>query len=150
MKTKAIFLIIISILLGTFLGNLFFSEYNNTSYAFSEKQKIYFVQLGVYSDNASLKEVYPFYDDYLTILEDDGYHLYAAITKNEEIAKKVQACFAKEGKNTYIKEKMETNLRFLNVLSEYDKIKMIVSSDKDLMDIEKIVISSYKEMVLER
>ena len=151
MKIKIIIPIIFSILLGLFLGEIFFGEYqSNNLTVFKNGEKIYFVQLAVHKGLDTLKVSFPEYESYLTLKEDDGYHLYAAITKDEELAKKVQVYFKEIGKDTYIKEVLETNEKFLNVLSEYDKIANIVTNNKDLIDIEKITVSSYKEMVIER
>ena len=77
----------------------------------------------------------------------NGYNLYVGITKSNEIAKKIKEFYQKDGYSIYIKENIESNKQFLSILSEYDKIANI-TSDNDIKEIEKIVISNYKEMVL--
>ena len=42
---------------------------------------------------------------------------------------------------------MQSNKSFISILKEYDKIINLVS-DKDIDEIQRIIISNYKEMVL--
>ena len=150
MKVKFLIPILGSIILGIIIGRIFFNEYDkNTLSVFKEMQNIYFVQLGVYNNLEILKEKVKDYKDYLILLEEDGYHIYVGISKDKKVAERIAGYFKNSGKDTYIKEKKVDNTRFLNILSEYDKITTIVTSEKDLMDIERIVLSNYEELVLE-
>ena len=150
MKVKFLIPILGSIVIGIVLGRIFFNEYDkDTISVFGETKSIYFVQLGVYIKLDDLKDSVKDYEDYLILLEEDGYHIYGGISKDKKIAERVAGYFKKSSKDTYIKEKKVDNSRFLNVLSEYDKITTIVTNEKDLMDIEKIVLSNYEELILE-
>lgn len=150
MKLKFLIPIALSIVIGILIGKIFFNEYDNNSIsAFYEGEKVYFVQLGVYKDLDGLKSGNENYTDYVYVLEDDGYHLYAGISKKENIANRVKTYYESNGKKIYVKEKNVNNASFLNILTEYDKITTIATNDKDLINIEKIVLSNYKEMVLQ-
>ena len=46
-----------------------------------------------------------------------------------------------------IKETIIESQEFLSILGEYDKI-LNIATDKDIKEVEKIIISNYKEMVL--
>ena len=88
------------------------------------------------------------YDKFLYIEKDDGIHLYVGITKDKEIASRIKDYYEKKGYSIYIKESILDNQSFLSILGEYDKI-IGITGDNDLKGIEEIVISNYKEMVLE-
>ena len=149
MKIKFLIPIICSIILGVFLGKTFFSDYNtNEIPVFNEGEKLYFVSLGSFATLDKLKESNKDYEEYLYVLEQDIYYLYGGITKLENIAKRIKTSYEKNYKQVSIKEINVNNNSFLNILGEYDKITTIASNDKDLLDIEKIVISNYKEMIM--
>ena len=59
----------------------------------------------------------------------------------------IKEFYEKSDYSIYIRENIESNKSFLSILGEYDKIIDIADS-KDIDEIEKIVISNYKEMVL--
>ena len=149
MKYKFLVPILFSIAIGLFFGKIFFDNYDKTSLTvFDEKSKVYMLQVGVYSSKDKMKESFTDYKKLLYIESDDGYHLYVGITKNNQIAKKIKEHYDKKGNNIYVKENIVDNKSFLSILGEYDKI-IDIASDNDIEEIEKIVISNYKEMVLE-
>ena len=149
MKYKFLVPILFSIAIGLFFGKIFFDNYDKTSLTvFDEKSKVYMLQVGVYSSKDKMKESFKDYKKLLYIESDDGYHLYVGITKNNQIAKKIKEHYDKKGNNIYVKENIVDNKSFLSILGEYDKI-IDIASDNDIEEIEKIVISNYKEMVLE-
>lgn len=148
MKFKVLIPIFCSILLGFLFGKIIFNEYNkNTINVFEEKERIYFVKINSYDieDNIEIAE-----NNYLVILENEIYNIYGGITKNKNIAEKVKECYNKTYKNVTIEERSVDNDSFLNILNEYDKIATIALSTDDLINIEKIIISNYKEMVLQQ
>ena len=149
MKYKFLVPILFSIAIGLFFGKIFFDNYDKTSLTvFDEKSKVYMLQVGVYSSKDKMKESFKDYKKLLYIESDDGYHLYVGITKNNQIAKKIKEHYDKKGNNIYVKENIVDNKSFLSILGEYDKI-IDIASDNDIEEIEKIVISNYKERVLE-
>lgn len=149
MRYKFLIPIVFSILIGLFFGKIFFDNYDaNSLTVFDEKDKVYMLQIGVYSSKAAMEKSFKDYKKLLYIENDDGYHLYVGITKSNQIAKKIKEHYKKKGNSIYVKENIIDNKSFLSVLGEYDKI-IDITSDNDLEEIEKIVISNYKEMVLE-
>lgn len=148
MKYKFLVPILFSIAIGLFFGKAFFDIYDSSSVTvFDEKDKIYMLQIGVYETEEQIKSVKN-YKNFLSIKEEDGYHLYVGITKSSEIAGQIKELYEKDGYSIYVKESIENNKSFLSVLGEYDKVIGIASSN-DIKEIEKIVLSNYKEMVLE-
>lgn len=149
MKYKFLIPIALSIVVGLFFGKIFFDNYDSSSLTvFDEKDKVYMLQIGVYSSLEKMKSSFENYEDYLYISNDDGYHLYVGITKDKEIASKIKELYEKDGYSIYVKENIIDNSSFLSVLTEYDKI-INITSLSDIKEIEKIVISNYKEMILE-
>ena len=69
------------------------------------------------------------------------------ITKNKEIASRLKEYYEKLGYSIYVKETIIESQEFLSILGEYDKI-LNIATDKDIKEVEKIIISNYKEMVL--
>lgn len=145
MKYKFLMPVILSIVVGFFIGKTFFNDYDNTTSVFNEGEKLYFVEI----DSSKIRDSLDSNEDYLILKEDDTYYLYAGITKNEEIAKKIKVYYEKLNNNIYVREKYVDNYSFLNILTEYDKICIAIDDNKNLIDIERIVISNYKEMILE-
>lgn len=149
MKYKFLIPIALSIVVGLFFGKIFFQNYEvNGITVFDEKDKVYMLQVGVYSTLDKMEEAFPEYPKYLYISQDDGYHLYVGITKNKEIASIIKEYYEDQGYSIYVKENLLDNNAFLSILGEYDKI-INIASPSDIAEIEKIVISNYKEMVLE-
>lgn len=145
---KFIFYILISIILGVTFGRVFFKDYNDNSLtAFKEGEKLYFVQTGVYDSIDTIKEVYEDYDKYLIQEEDNNYHVYVGISTSKNIANRIKDYYKTLGNNIYIKKNNINNYDFLSILKEYEKIINITSNDEDLIDIERIIISNYKETV---
>lgn len=141
--------IVLSIVIGLFFGKTFFDIYDSSSITvFDEKDKIYMLRIGSYSTKEEMQSSFKNYKSFLYIKNDDSYDLYVGITKSKEIAKRIKELYKKYGYSIYIKETIEDNKSFLSLLTEYDKI-IDITSDNDVKSIEKIVISNYKEMVLQ-
>ena len=149
MKYKFFLPIFLSVVIGLFFGKIFFDNYKSSSLTvFDEKNKVYMLQIGVYSSTNKMSKAFKDYKKFLYIKLEDGYHLYVGISKDREIASKVKEYYEKSGYSIYVRENILDNKQFLSILGEYDKILNIASLD-DIPEIEKIVISNYKEMVLE-
>ncbi len=144
MKKNIFVPIICSIFLGFIFGKIIFNKYDETAInAFKEKEKVYFLELNNVYDG-SLKE------DSSFIKEEDesSYHIYVGVTKNIKIANKIKELYEKDGNNISVIDKNVNSEEFLTILSEYDKIALIANRDDDLIEIEKIIMANYKEMVI--
>ena len=57
MKIKSVIPAILCILVGFFMSNFMFNQYDkNIETVFNEKNKVYFLQIGVYSSRDNMKE----------------------------------------------------------------------------------------------
>lgn len=149
MKAKALIPIFCSIFIGFLLGKLIFNQYDDNSInTFEEGERIYFVQINKFSSKEEMNNSIDNIDNFLYLNENDTYYVYAGISKKEEIANKVKEYYKKAYNNVIVQQKNVTNESFLNILSEYDKITEITTRDEDLISIEQIILSNYKEMIL--
>ena len=141
MKFKFLIPISFSILIGFLFGKVIFSNYDNanTLKAFNEGEKVYFIEIASASSKDNLTSINS-YESYLCLLENDTYYLYGGITRNKDTAEYI--------KTSYENKKFNSKT-FINLLNEYDKVAKISSNTDDLFTIEKIVISNYKETVLQ-
>lgn len=147
MKVKFVFPILIAIILGFLSAKVVYGLYNpNDSLTYNS----YFLQWGVYSNKESLNNTLDTkqIDSYL-IVEDDGkYYVYVGITTDEKIAKKIQKIYEEKDNNIYIKTMNLDNSEFYNNLEQYDVLLKGVSNAKDIISINKAILASYEEMVL--
>ncbi len=145
MKYRFLIPIFFAVIVGFIFGKMIFRQYDDTLLVFGEGEKLYFIQSGIYSNLESMPKNYK---DYLYIYENNAYHLYLGITKDEKLASRIEGYYTKSGNNIYIKEKYVNNPEFTTLLGEYDKVLELTSKDTDIGVVEKVVIASYKEMVL--
>ncbi len=148
MKIKVLIPIFFSILIGFLLGKLIFNEYDaNSINTFEEGERVYFILLDKKDSVDELNNTENI-DNYLYQKENDMYCIYGGLTKSKKTATRIKEYYDKSFNNVNIQEKIIANESFLNILSEYDKITTIASSENDLIAIQQIVISNYKEMIL--
>ena len=148
MKLKILLPIICSILIGFLFGKIIFNKYDsNAINAFVEKDIVYFIEIGVFEDEKAAID--NFSNSYLIIKEDNSFHVYGGITKNTKTRDKLKDYYLKNTNNINVYERVIDNEQFTTILEQYDKITMIATKDEDLLEIEKIVMSNYKEMVLQ-
>ena len=83
------------------------------------------------------------------LLENDTYYLYGGITRNKDTAEYIKTSYENKKFNSKVVIKYVNDKTFINLLNEYDKVAKISSNTDDLFTIEKIVISNYKETVLQ-
>lgn len=149
MKYKFLIPVFFSVLIGFIFGKILFNQYENTNATFGDGELVYFIQAGIYSDIDSMKKDFEKIDNYLYLNENNAYHLYVGLTKNVKIASKIKDYYKNKGNNIYIKEKYINNPEFTTLLGEYDKIIDISSKESDIEIIQRVVIESYKELLLQ-
>lgn len=150
MKFKFLIPICFSILIGFLFGKVIFSNYDNanTLKAFNEGEKVYFIEIASASSKDNLTSINS-YESYLCLLENDTYYLYGGITRNKDTAEYIKTSYENKKFNSKVVIKYVNDKTFINLLNEYDKVAKISSNTDDLFTIEKIVISNYKETVLQ-
>lgn len=150
MKFKFLIPISFSILIGFLFGKVIFSNYDNanTLKAFNEGEKVYFIEIASSPSKDSLTSINS-YESYLCLLENDTYYLYGGITRNKDTAEYIKTSYENKKFNSKVVIKYVNDKTFINLLNEYDKVAKISSNTDDLFTIEKIIISNYKEIILQ-
>lgn len=145
MKKTLIFMIG-AIILGSICGNLLFKKYQNTTFAFHNSEKLYFLQEGVYhsldSVTSNTKNISP-----KVIMEEDSkYHVYVGISGKKEIIARLKTIYKQKGYQLYEKEIEVDNEEFLENIKQYDMLAKTTNNDHDLLTIEEVVLSNYEEV----
>ena len=78
-----------------------------------------------------------------------AFKVYGGISKNKDTAEYIKTSYEDKKFKSKIVVKYINDKTFINLLNEYDKVAKISSNANDLFTIEKIVISNYKETVLQ-
>lgn len=148
---KLLIISIFAILLGGISGKLLFSKYEDIDqYVFSESNKVYFLQEGVYSSKQSLENNTKEINPKLVIKDNDKYHVYVGITKNKENANKIKKMYSDKGYSIYEKEKNVTNVEFLNNVEQFDVLVESTKKERDITTIQEVILSNYEEMVIQQ
>ena len=84
---------------------------------------------------------------YIYNVEDNMYYTYIGITKNKKNAEKIKEHYKNKGYDTYIKEKITDNKKFLTVLGQYDELLSKTNEEETIAVICNQVLSKYEELV---
>ncbi len=143
---KTLIYMSVAILLGGMCGKLIYQKYQDSTFAFLEDEKIYFLQEGVYSTEESLnrntKEINP----KLVIKENNQYYVYIGISKSLDGIKKIKKLYSKKGYSTYLKEINVTDQSFITNLEQYDILLNSAKTEDDILTIQEVVLSHYEEI----
>lgn len=149
MKLKFIFIfpIILAIIIGFLSSKIVYGLYNPKESIFYNS---YFLQWGVYSDKERLDKTIKEknLESYLIVEEDKKYYVYVGITTNKNVAEKISNIYKNKNDEIYVKKVKISNLEFYKNLEQYDILLSGVSRDEDILSINKVIFSSYEEMVL--
>lgn len=149
MNLKSITPVILCILVGFFMSNFMFKQYDkDTISVLKEKDTVYFLQIGVYSSLENMKENLSNVKTYIYEEKDNLYYAYVGIVKNSENLEKVEGYFKSLNYVIYRKEKKITQKGFLEVLNQYDLMLKETTDPKSIAPIMEQVISKYEELVL--
>jgi len=146
-KNISIIVVLLAVTVGYFIGKLVLNQYGSTQ-VFAESANLYFFQYGVYSSEQSVSKNFNLSYDYISLLEDDKYHVYIAICKDEEVKNIIEDYFKENNINVYVKQKKIDNLTFLETLKQNDKMLLESKKDSEIKQIIKQNINKYKELVV--
>ena len=130
MKLKFAFLIVLAILFGFVSARV---VYGKIKVPVSNGENIYFLQEGMSSDKNEFDNDNKKYD-YIVEKIGDKYYAYVGITTNLSNANKIK--------------KIYDNKNIDNNLEQYDILLSGALKDKDVLSINKVILSSYEEMAL--
>lgn len=151
---KLMFPVFCSLFLGVMMGYYLFHEYDSTvkiKPVFQEtSEKVYFFQLGVYSDLESVQNSTRSFTNYIYVLEDSQYHVYVALTKSSKNVEKIKGYFEKKGYDIYVKEMVLSDEEYLEKLEQYDQVLEQTSEEEAIENVIAKIVTAYKEMVIDR
>lgn len=149
---KNLILIIVCLGLGIYMGYIMFDSYKKEEtkpVSISSKiNKLYFIQIGVYSNLDDMKQKLSNIENYTYTKENDLYHVYVGITKNEENKEKIKEYFNKLGYDTYVKEFEIENENFNEVLTQYDILLKETNDEKTIATVCNQILNKYEELVV--
>lgn len=149
MKLRNIFPVVLCILIGFFMGNFMFSQYNkNTEEVLNTGEKLYFLQAGVYSNIDSMKDAMKDFSYYIYTKENNVYYAYVGIIKTEENLAKLKGYFKDLGYDIYVKEVFVSNVSFSLVLEQYEMLLKETTDKKIIASICNQILSKYEELVM--
>lgn len=114
----------------------------------SEKNTVYFLQIGVYSSLDSMKQNLKNVETYIYEEVDDLFYAYVGILKDESNLEKVEGYFKNLDYVIYRKEKKIKSKPFIEILNQYDLMLKETNDSKTIGIIMNQIISKYEELVL--
>ena len=135
---KILFKGVMFIILGFFLGKFLFSN----KIIFNNKNNCYFIGEGIYANKDSIKDLDSKTIDY----KDNKYYVYLGITKDIEVARKIQSIYKKQGINTFIDKRSINSKKLLSNIEEFDSL-IKSSTDSEILLIEDIVLTIYQKNI---
>lgn len=147
---KNIIWIITCIIIGLIMGKIMFDQYDkkDTTKVSSNQveEKVYFFQIGAYSNLENMKNASSKYENYIYIEKDNKYYAFIGITKSEENKEKLKNYFESLSYDIYIKEINLTNASFLEILDQYDLLLKEAKTNQEIKEVNKSILAKYEEM----
>ena len=149
MKLKNIFPVVLCILIGFFMGNFMFNEYDKkTSTVSLTGETLYFLQAGVFSNEEEMKKEMSNFSYYIYTKENNMYYSYIGIVKNKKNLEKLKEYFKSEGYDIYVRELFISNISFITVLDQYEMLLEQTTDTKIIKSICNQILSKYEELVM--
>lgn len=149
MKLKNIFPVVLCILIGFFMGNFMFNEYDKkTSTVSLTGETLYFLQAGVFSNEEEMKKEMSNFSYYIYTKENNMYYSYVGIVKNKKNLEKLKEYFKSEGYDIYVRELFISNISFITVLNQYEMLLEQTTDTKIIKSICNQILSKYEELVM--
>lgn len=147
MNKKFLVWIVIAVLSGLTLGNIFYKQYEKEQ-NLDNVYNTYLLQLGVYNSKKEMQEHLNDLEDYMVIEQNDKFYVYLGISTKKTNAQKVQDAFLEKNIKVSIKKTAIDNVEFISNLEQFDILLDNASTNDDIMSINEVILSSYEEMVL--
>ena len=148
---KYIFPIILSMVVGFYLGITLLKQYKNaqelTPVFNSGLNEIYFVREGEYDTKDSMEKAMMKFPYYIHTTKDGKYYSYLGISTNLENANKIKGYYDNLGYSTSVEKIGVSNTHFIEVLEEYDKL-LTSSNNETISSICSQILIKYEELVI--
>lgn len=107
----------------------------------------YFIQEGVYSDKEILENNLNKIGQKIIDYKNDKFYVYVGITKDKDVANKLQKIYEKKGFHIIQKEKYLENEEFSNNVTQFDLLINATKSTDEILTIEEVVLANYDELI---
>ena len=127
---KYIYSSILAIIIGLAFGKFMLSQYKNPNSiipVISSSFKVYFLELGSYKTEESMKENTSGFPYYIYTLKDGSYYVYIGITGNEENLNKIKGYYEEKGYIISVREFKVENEIFSTYLNSIQGPPLITS-----------------------
>ncbi len=143
-------IIILTIFISLVFALFLYLNYSRKSNSNETKSNtLYFLQVAAFKKYDNVIKMSKLLPSYIVIKEDDLYHIYVAITKDEKNIEKLKEFYIKNGNDIFVKEKKEDNNDLIEYIVKYDFL-LEETNDKDtIINISKNVLKKYEEVINE-
>lgn len=142
-----------SIILGFLMGSYIFHAYDSNikiKTTFKEqKEVVYFLQLGVYSDLEKVKNSTKEFHNYIYIEDAGKYHVYVGMSENLKNVEKIKGILEQKGYTIYVKDMIITENDFLEKLKQYDEVLEKTTEEEAIFKVLEKILNEYKEVVID-
>ena len=147
MSKKFILSVLITMVFGIITARVVYSKTVSDSNT-KDGSLVYFLQLGVYTNEDSMNSDTKNVENKLVIKEDNKYYVYVGISKSKNNLKKISKMYDDLGYSLYIKEQIVMNREFMVNLEQFDKLLKLAESEDEVNTVNSVILSSYEEMVI--
>ena len=137
---KGIFFVII----GFFLGQIFFGDKIELIKRLQKGDTYYFLEEGVYTDYNNIQN-----NINRKIIEnkDNKYYVYVGITRDKEVLEKLKNIYENTNTNVSVKEIILESEEFKNNVEQFDLLIRNTKDINQILTIEEVVIANYQEII---
>jgi len=141
---KAIFIIVLAVITGVLFSKMLFKGYEAAQVS-KEIENIYFIQQGVYSNYSNMVKNTEKLEAYTYEKIDNKYYVYVCFTTDKNNVEIIEKYFKSLNYSIYAKEKKIDNIKFLNILREYDYLMNAITKEETIKNICKNLVKKYEE-----
>ena len=140
--------IVLSVIVGFLFAKFMFDQFEykcNIKSLFNNTYKVYFIQAGVYSSMDTMTKNMDKYGYYIYSFNDELYHSYVGILKNNDNVDKIKGYYQKLGYDIYMKEKNIDNEKLLIVLEQYNNLLSNTDDNNVIKAILEQTLKAYEK-----
>lgn len=147
---KTIFLVILALASGAFLGKFTFDKYENLNVENTIKvdNNVYALLIGAYDNKEDMKDSITNIDRYIYLSLNGEIKAYVAISSTKSNIQKIKKIYDDKNINLKIEKINISNDEFIQNLNEYEKLLSVAEDEKSLLIIENQILSCYEELVI--
>lgn len=137
---KTLILCILFIGIGFLLGKYLFVEEESI-------EKYYFLQEGIYQDKNIFENNLTNLKQKVMEYKNNRVYVYTAITKDYEIAERIQKIYEKQNINLSIEEVYLPSEELKVNVEQFDLLIKKSTSEEEILKIQEVVLANYEEII---